>query len=212
MEVSRLAFLAAAEASVAMLARPEVAQKWEDSSVLAEFSVGALAGHLLRGMATVEMYLDGAEPTSEPVDAAHYYLSFELTPDIFSPINRDVRERGREMATGGPVAVAEAARSLLGRLTQRLDLEPRERHLEVRGGLAITLDEYLRTRVVELVVHVDDLALSVGLKDGEVVASSATGVAIDALVDLARLRHGDVAVLRALTRRERDAVDALRVL
>jgi len=29
---------------------------------------------------------------------------------------------------------------------------------------------------------------------------------------VARGRHGDVAVLRALTRRERDAVEALRVI
>jgi hypothetical protein len=31
-------------------------------------------------------------------------------------------------------------------------------------------------------------------------------------VEAARLKHGDVAVLRALTRRERDEVGALRVL
>ncbi len=40
----------------------------------------------------------------------------------------------------------------------------------------------------------------------------AAGLAITTLVDVARLRHGDLAVLRALTRRERDAASALRVL
>jgi hypothetical protein len=34
---------------------------------------------------------------------------------------------------------------------------------------------------------------------------------ISTLVQIARLRHGDMAVLRALTRRERDLVQALRV-
>jgi hypothetical protein len=32
------------------------------------------------------------------------------------------------------------------------------------------------------------------------------------LVEVARILHGDVAVVRALSRRERDAVEALRVL
>jgi hypothetical protein len=40
----------------------------------------------------------------------------------------------------------------------------------------------------------------------------ATGRAVQILVDVARLRPGDPAVLRALTRRERDPGEALRVL
>ena len=39
----------------------------------------------------------------------------------------------------------------------------------------------------------------------------AVDLAIDALVSTARHRHGDLNVLRALTRRERDEVNALRV-
>jgi hypothetical protein len=74
----------------------------------------------------------------------------------------------------------------------------------------MTLDEYLRTRVVELVIHGDDLASSVGLAFGPVASDLAT-TAISTLVEVARVRHGDMAVLRALTRRERDSVQALRV-
>jgi hypothetical protein len=33
------------------------------------------------------------------------------------------------------------------------------------GGLTITLDEHRRTHVVELLAHIDDLALRVGLDD-----------------------------------------------
>lgn len=210
--VVRECFLEAASDAVALLSRPEVALKWEEPSVLAEFSVGALAGHLLRGIATVEIYLESAMPSGEFIDAAHYYHSFDVTPDLSSSLNRDVRERGREMAKGGSVAVAEEAHSVMERLAVRLENEPSQRCVEVRGGRAIYLDEYLRTRVVEVVVHADDLALSVGFRDGVHLASSTAGVAIEVLVELARLRHGDIAVLRALTRRERDTVNALRVL
>jgi hypothetical protein len=73
------------------------------------------------------------------------------------------------------------------------------------------LDEYLRTRLVELTVHIDDLALSLDV-DPPVVPSAAYEVAIGVLVEVGRRRTSDLAVLRALTRRERDDVDALRVL
>jgi hypothetical protein len=71
--------------------------------------------------------------------------------------------------------------------------------------------EYLRTRLVEFAVHVDDLAVSVGVPTPDL-GSAADDEAIDVLVGIARIRHGDVAVLRALARRERDDVQALRVI
>ena len=75
----------------------------------------------------------------------------------------------------------------------------------------MTLDDYLVTRLIELVVHTDDLAVSLDVAAPPIPAA-ATGLVITTLVEVARIRHGDTAVLRALTRRERDAVAALRVL
>jgi hypothetical protein len=57
---------------------------------------------------------------------------------------------------------------------------------------------------------VEDLCVSVGIATPELPAE-ASGEAIRTLVEVARLGHGDAAVLR-LTRRERDAVEALRVM
>jgi hypothetical protein len=115
------------------------------------------------------------------------------------------------MATGGPVAVADAARATYERLSERLPGEDPERRLKVAGDLVMTLADYLRTRVVELVVHGDDLAASVGLDFGPI-SSDAASTAIDVLIEVARVRHGDMPVLRALTRHERDTVQALRVM
>ena len=72
------------------------------------------------------------------------------------------------------------------------------------------MDDYLVTRVVEIVVHTDDLSASVSIPTPHFDAST-VNLAIDCLMDVARLRHGDMAVLRALARRERDQVEALRV-
>lgn len=63
---------------------------------------------------------------------------------------------------------------------------------------------------VELAVHLEDLALSVGVHAPA--PEAALAIAIDVLVAAARERHGDQAVLHALARRERDTNHALRVL
>jgi hypothetical protein len=81
--------------------------------------------------------------------------------------------------------------------------------VNVRGG-ATPLETYLRTRVVELVVHGDDLSASVGL--AYEVPAAAAEVTLGVCLELARARSGDLAVVRAFTRRERADPGTLRVL
>ena len=75
----------------------------------------------------------------------------------------------------------------------------------------LLLDEYLKTRLVELTVHMDDLAFSLDLPT-PVYPEAAYTVVIDTLVSVATLRSGPLIVLRALSRGERQAPDVLRVL
>jgi hypothetical protein len=67
--------------------------------------------------------------------------------------------------------------------------------------LVVRFSDWLPTRVMELVVHGDDLAASVGIDAPP--PSEAAAVTIDLMVALARAVHGDLAVVRALARRER---------
>lgn len=60
-------------------------------------------------------------------------------------------------------------------------------------------------RMLELVVHADDLAISVGIRTPEFPAEVFAPVR-DLLVRLAVRRHGQSAVISALTRRERTPV------
>ncbi len=180
-------------------------------SVLPQFSVAALAGHLLRGMTTVGHYLDGPEPSENGISAASYFLTMLGSAGLSDPASQAVRTRGDEAAAAGPAALASNARAAFARLPSRLAGAGSRRRLRVAAGLVMALDEYLRTRVVELVVHVDDLATSLGVELAPLPPGTCK-VAIDVLVDVARLRYGDLAVLRALARRERDQVEALRVL
>jgi uncharacterized protein (TIGR03083 family) len=194
-----------------LVARPEIAERWEQPSALPEFSIRGLAGHLYRATGSVEAYLDRDEPDGEPIDAPTYYKEAVGEPDVDSDLHRAVRERGEEAAAGGHDALLRDWDEMIGRLRRRLAAEPQSRRLRVFKDLVLTLDDYLVTRLVELVVHADDLAVSVAVDPPELPRDAYTS-AIWCLVDVARIKHGDVAVVRALTRRERDALQALRVL
>ena len=210
--VIRTLYLEAAGIAYGVVAAPEVAEKWDMPSALDAFSVRGLAGHLVRAATSVEAYLDRPEPNEPPITAPEYYAAAvgdDTSPD--SPLHRAVRDRGEETAAGGHAALVATFDAALDRLHLRLMDERPDRLMQVYRGLVMTLDDYLVTRMVELLVHIDDLAVSVGLPTPEP-SPDAADDAIRVLVDVARLRHGDVAVLRALTRRERDTPNALRVL
>jgi uncharacterized protein (TIGR03083 family) len=196
--------------------RAELAKRFDSPSALAEFSLRGLAGHLRRAMTVVETYLD--QPASdrgtgvEVLSGAAYYAGVLPTDqDLDSDFNRAIRQRGIEAAPANPDDyVIEWAATAAG-LIIRLEQEPADRLVQVYGGLVLTLDEYLATRLVELVVHADDLAVSLGVAP-PALPPAATGLVIATLVEVARIRHGDTAVVRALARRERDDLEALRVV
>jgi hypothetical protein len=208
----RQAYLLAAERGVQLLAGEEVARCWEDESVLPGMSVGGLAGHLARSVLQVEWFLDGEVVGAEPVSPVRYYARLVGTSVPGSALNVGVRARSEETAAAGSAVVAEQALAAWRRLAQRLDREPADRRVAVlhRPGEEMLLDGYLQTRCVELAVHLDDLALSVGVR--RQAPEAALAIAVDVLVAAARDRHGDQAVLHALARRERDVDQALRVL
>jgi hypothetical protein len=91
-------------------------------------------------------------------------------------------------------------RARLDALTPRLRAEPADRVVGVAGGVCtMALDEYLRTRLVEQVVHLDDLARSVD-REPWPLRSEAVALVLQIGVDVGRHRRGDAAMLRALYR------------
>ena len=210
---TRNAYLGAARVAVALLDRAETRGRWSESSVLPGMTVGELAAHLCRSVLQVEWFLDAPIADGELTDAVVYYSRLQGTADPSSPLNEGVRTRSAETAERGYEPLLTDATKALARLAKRLPAEPADRRVSVahRPGEEMLLDEYLRTRCVELTVHTTDLAISVGVPDpgGN---DDAVRIAVDLLTAAARQRYGDRAVLTALTRRERDDLDAGRVL
>lgn len=211
MASTRETFLETGRVAAALLAAPEVRRAWDSPSALPELTVRGLAGHLLRATGSVVAYLDRPEPEGEPIGAAEYYAAAVEESDVHSDVHRAIRQRGEEEAAGGHAAVARKSYEVLDLLERRLAAEPPERKVRAYKDLVLEIDDYLVTRLIELVVHVDDLAVSAGVAVPGL-PPEATRLAIAALVETARVRHGDLPVLRALSRRERDEVEALRVL
>jgi hypothetical protein len=210
-DVRRL-FLSCARSTHRLLSRPELERRWDEPSALEHFSVRGLAGHLVRATGSVEAYLDRPEPEGDqPISAGAYYARAIDTPDLQSDLHVAVRAKGEAEAAGGYADLLQRLEGLVGRLEKRLEEEAPTRLVRVFQDIVLSLDDYLVTRLIEQLVHSDDLALSIGVEPPEA-PPGAMDVVLRGLLEVARTKHGDLAVLRAFARRERDSVGALRVL
>jgi hypothetical protein len=77
--------------------------------------------------------------------------------------------------------------------------------------MRMTVEDYVATRLVEAVVHGDDLAASLG-PEPPPFSDEATAFVAELLWASLRRRAGDAALLRALARSERAAPGVLRAL
>jgi uncharacterized protein (TIGR03083 family) len=205
--------LQAMDGAAPLLASAELRARWSAPSALAEWTVAGVAGHLARSARVVLDYLDAPVPGADasPVPATAYYDA--VLPPVFDPDDRvhvGIRARGEEAASAGPDAVAAWFAETRAALAARLAAEPTGRLLRVGSGVVMQLDDYLLTRLVELTVHSDDLAASIGVPT-PAAAPAVSDAVLGYLVAVARHRHGDLSVLRGFTRRERDPGQALRV-
>ncbi|WP_182976861.1 maleylpyruvate isomerase N-terminal domain-containing protein [Arthrobacter cheniae] len=200
------AFLEAAERVESVLDSTVVAEHWEDQSALEGYTVAGLAGHLARAVLTAEQYVDAPAPpgTVEATDAAGYLIAVLGDHDpVDSDFHRRVRARSHDASAVGAAALAQDVGRARRRLQEHLDGSTMDRRVEVLQGVVLTVEEYLRTRLVELVVHLDDLAVSVGEENRQDLAQDACEEAAVVLIQVAMRRHGALAVIHGLARRER---------
>lgn len=186
----------------------DVVQAWNEPSVVADYTIGALVGHVLSTSVAVERYLDVPSPLSAATMRVGYYGAMP-DPVSHDEVHAGIRERGARLAEQGHDVLMARFDAAIRGLGERLAAEPSDRVVEVMGGATMRLDDYLETRVVELVVHGDDLATTLHL--AAKFPASGVALTVEHLVEVARRRHGDLAVMRALARRERDAEQAVRV-
>jgi hypothetical protein len=200
-------FLAAADAALRVLESAEVTGRWAQPSACDGFTVGGLAAHLgwqvqsARWAVESERPAPGAKVTEL---MAHYEQAAWLGADLETPVNVGIRQTGEQRAEVGAAEVARLTREARGYLAgQFASLSPEEViAVPWIAERAMTLNDVLSTRVLELLIHTDDLAASVGVETPEAPGSAYARV-FALLTPLAVRRHGPIPVLRALSRAER---------
>ncbi|WP_157802779.1 maleylpyruvate isomerase family mycothiol-dependent enzyme [Compostimonas suwonensis] len=135
--------------------RPE---QW-DQPGLGEWTVRSLVGHTARAILTVENYLSLDDPGSISVPTAESYYT---TVYAEYTDHDSVRERGVEAGIWLGDDAIGAIQGAIGRARGIIDQQHEGRIVSI-GGMGIPLEEYLRTRVFELVVHTIDISRATGI-------------------------------------------------
>jgi hypothetical protein len=200
----RDAFLVAATSAATLLAQPEVAAAWKLPSALPGFTVGGLAAHLAAQVTFVGQALSAPEPRGELVPLlGHYERVRWIGADLDADVNVGIRATGESAAADGPDVVAANTDAAVSELAGSLLAEPADRVVSPPAGpWLLTLDDFLITRMMEIAVHSDDLACSVGIP-APALPTAVMDPVFALLIGLAVRRRGSTAVLRALSRAER---------
>ncbi|HEY1176856.1 MAG TPA: maleylpyruvate isomerase N-terminal domain-containing protein [Phytomonospora sp.] len=204
LNATRNAYLTAAESAAALLADPAVAAAWEKPSALAEFKVGGLAGHLAYQVLSVPSTLANPPDGGDLIPLLeHYARGAWLDAEIDDAVMVGIRDTGYRIAAEGPAALASTVADTVAALRGTLDTEPADRVVALgRAPWSLAFDDFLTTRTMELAVHSDDLAVSVGVDTPEL-PPEVTEPVLDLLARLSVRRHGPVALMRAFSRAER---------
>lgn len=196
-------YLDAARAVVDVVASAELSAQWDSLSALEGYSVGGLVAHLFRAVTTVDGYLERPAGRAPDVDAAGYIVSALGDADpVDSALHETIRQRSGDMAAHGPTDLMDAARAALDRVSGRLPAVDTTSVITVLDGMSMSIGEYLRTRVVELCVHADDLEASADDLD-LTMPEPAWQVAAAVVARVAEMKLGSRGFAVALTRRER---------
>jgi hypothetical protein len=210
----RTDYLDVADVAAALLTDPAVAAAWEEPSALPEYTVGGLAGHYAGQILLIGMVLQDPPAPQEPISLLECFARANWMNEtgLDAPAHVRIRTMSAELAKDGPAALAERAAWAVGQLRSVLpDLPPRPVHLPTWGDWSVTFDDFITSRLFELVIHTDDLAVSVGVPTPEL-PEGAVDTVVALLARLAVRRHGPTDVLRALSRAERAPTEPIAAI
>lgn len=199
----RAAFVAATDHVAAIVSRDDVAAAWHEQSALAEWEVGGLVAHLASQPSTAVALLR-AHPIGNPIPLEeHYARSAWVEASLDDEINVSIRETSDARAVAGPDPVLADVIEAREVLPDVLAAQPDGRAVLIPwAGWSLSLDDFLTGRLMEIVVHGEDVAASVGFTSPALPREVLDPV-LALLTRLAVTRHGQGAVVSALTRAER---------
>jgi hypothetical protein len=199
-------FLVAAQSAIELIGEVEVVRGWKEPSALADLSVGGLAAHLGDQILPVHAAVTaGTNVTDEePVSLLEHYDRVAWANNgIDDPSNVTIREGAEQHAQPGHDALVGSLEHAMHDIRTAFDalvLPPAIRM--PWWDWSLSFDDYLVGRVMEIVVHNDDLAVSVDTPP-PLLPEEVLGPVLALLVGVSLHKHGQAAVVRALSRSER---------
>jgi hypothetical protein len=177
---------------------------WAAESSCEGMSVGGLAHHLTGQVDSLIMLYADAPHDSSPIRIIdHYRQAPWANTGLDDEANVGIRTGADQHASAGPDAHAEHVRSALEALPAALArVDDADAVLIPWQGWSLTAADFAVTRLMEMVVHADDLAASVDLETPTFPEEAVRRV-VGLLADVAVDRHGQAAVVRTLSRPQR---------
>jgi hypothetical protein len=202
--LDRDALVRAADAVAELVAVPEVDGAWARESALPGLTVGGLTRHLVSQFESAVEFLRIQPPPPEApvVSLAELYRRTDwFEAPVEAAENTSIRDDFNAMAAGGQADSVGVLQRARGDLPAAIAAAGPSTYVPWQE-CSVSTDDFLVVRLMEVVVHADDLAVSVGRPtpafDDEVVHP-----ALALLAMLSERRHGTVAAVRALSRAER---------
>ncbi len=183
---------------VPLLRAPELAERWSAPSALSDWSNRGLAGHLARSAFNLERALDEQPEAALDVRNAVSYYAASAPEPADSPVGQRIRELGELEAGAGPAELATAFTTCVAALRRRRLTSD----TVVLFGRTLSIADCATSCLLELVVHADDLAVSLGLAT-PTFSAEALDLVLETLTRISQHRHGSLALIRALARAER---------
>jgi hypothetical protein len=204
--LDRSALLRASEALTSLVGDPRVEEAWDSESAVPGFTVGGVARHLVsQPECAVEfLRIQPVPPHAEVVSLAELYRRTDwFHAPVGAPENTSIVEDFNAMAAGRQEHSAAILREAVAGLPGAIADAGPTTYVPWQDCLLAT-DDFLVVRLMEVVVHADDLAASIGADvpdfDDDVMHPVVALLAV-----LSAGRHGQEGVLRVLSRAERAA-------
>jgi hypothetical protein len=197
-------FLESSRTAAGLLTSDEVRARWDAESACAGMTVGGLAFHLAAQAGNAVRLMSAAPSDESPIPVEeHYRRAAWVNTGLDEEANVGIRTSANDEADGGfdelCAKVASDLDALPGALAATSSADP---VLIPWQGWALTAHDFLVTRLMEMLVHSDDLAASLDVPTPQF-PDEAVRLVLGLLTSVAVERHGQTALVRALSRPQR---------
>lgn len=201
--LDRSAVIAAVDQLTGLVASAEVADAWEQESALPGMTVGGLARHLVsQPECAVEFLVAPIPPDARVLTLVGHYDRVDwLHAPVEAAENTSIRDDFNQMGSAGHTESVQVLARSREHLGSAIDAAGLVTYVPWQD-CALQTDDFLVVRLMEIVVHADDLAYSVGVATPPF-GPEALEPVLALLAALAAQRRGQNAVLRALSRHGR---------